>query len=417
VTRRRRIVLLALAVAALAALLAVRWLLQPDNLVPLILSQAEQATGLEITARGESDLRLRGTPQLVLREVTARMPGAPVPILEADRVLVSVPWSTLRSRGSDTTARRLEFDAPVVRLEQLRQWLASRPPSTDPVPSITRGIEISDGSLLADDWALRDLDANVPELDPGKPLRAALSGRFEADGLAAPFEAALAMQKPSLDGALGIAGEVFPAAAGWKSQATIRLSGILRDDAGQLRLQSAVLGANVRYVVDGEPSQFALGLAGTARLRSGQLELRPLAVALRGRGAIPDLDARGDLSAGETLDSSLEGQVASWPEDWPALPQPLDSATGPIPFSLQYEGPMNLTGIATLQVQRDTTRLQSRFRLPQVTNWLAAADRDSPLPPMTGTISIPRLEISGAVLEGVQVQLQDPDVDAGEPVQ
>ncbi len=407
--------LLALAVAALAALLAVRWLLQPDNLVPLILSQAEQATGLEITARGASAYRLRGTPQLVLRDVTARMPGATIPILEADRVLVSVPWSTLRSRGSDTTARRLEFDAPVVGLEQLRQWLASRPPSKAPVPRITRGIGISDGSLLAGDWALRDLDASVPELDAGKPLRATLSGRFEADGLAAPFEAALAMQKPSIDGALGIAGEVFPAAAGWKSQATFRLSGILRDAAGQLRLERAVLGANVRYFGDGEPSQFALGLAGPARLQSGRLQLQPLAVALRGNGAIPQLDARGELSTGETLDLQLEGRVASWPGEWPALPQPLDSATGPMPFSLRYEGPTNLTGIASLQVQRDATRLQSRFRLRQVTSWLAAADRDSPLPPMTGTISTPRLEISGAVLEGVQVHLQDPDIDSGEP--
>ncbi len=409
--------LLALAVFAMAALLAVRWLLQPDNLVPLVLSQAEQAMGLEITVRGESDLRLRGTPQLVLREVTARMPGVPTPVLEAERVLVAVPWSTLRSRGSDTTARRLEFDAPVVRLEQLRQWLASRPPSKAPVPTITRGIGISDGSLLAGDWALHDLDADVPELDAGKPLRATLSARFEADGLAAPFEGALAMQKPSLDGALGIAGGVFPAAAGWKSQATFRLSGILRDAAGQLRLERAVLGANVRYFGDGEPSQFALGLAGPAHVQSGRLEVQPLAIAVRGKGAIPQLDARGELSAGETLGLQLEGEVARWPADWPALPQPLDSATGPIPFSLRYEGPMKLTGIASLQVQRDATRLDSRFRLRTVTTWLGAPDRDSPLPPMTGTISTPRLEISGAVLEGVRVQLQDPDIDSGEPVQ
>ncbi len=408
--------LLALAVAALAALLAVRWLMQPDNLVPLVVSQAEQAMGLEISARGASGYRLRGTPQLVLRDVTARMPGASIPMLEAERVLVSVPWSTLRSRGSDTTARRLEFDAPVVRMEQLQQWLASRPPSKDPVPRITRGIGISDGSLLAGDWALHDLNANVPELDPGKPLRAALIGRFEADGLTVPFDLALAMEQPSVDAGLGVAGEILPTVAGWKSQADFRLSGILREAAGQPWLERAVLGANVRYVGDGEPTQFALGLAGPARLRSGQLELKPLAVALRGNGAIPQLDARGEVTAGETLDLSLEGQVARWPEDWPALPPPLDSDTGPMPFSLQYAGPMNLAGIASLQVQRDATRLRSRFRLRQVTSWLGAADGDSPLPPMTGTITTPRMEISGAVLEGVQVQLQDPDIDSGEPV-
>lgn len=409
--------LLVLAVLTLAALLAVRWLLQPDNLVPLVLAQAEQAMGLEIIARGESGFSLRGTPQLVLRDVTARMPGAAAPVLEADRVLVSVPWSTLRSRGGDTTATRLEFDAPVVRLEQLRQWLASRPPSKAPVPTFTGGIGISDGSLLAGDWALRSVDADIPELDFEKPLRARLSGRFEDDGLAAPFDIALAMHRPSMDAALGVAGEVSPAAAGWNARATFKLSGVLHDAAGQLQVERAVLGTSVRYIGDGKPVQFALGLAGPARIQSGRLALQPLAVAVRGIGAIPDLAARGELSAGQTLDLQLEGQVARWPDQWPGLPPPLDRDTGPMPFSLQYEGPMDLTGIALLEVQRGAASMESRFRMRAITGWLGAAARDSPLPPLSGTISAPRLEISGAVLEGVQVQLHDPDVDAGEPLQ
>ena len=401
---------------ALLALLAVRWLMQPGNLVPLLLAQAERALGLEIQARGASDYRLRGTPQLVLRDVTARASGAAPPLLEADRVLVSVPWSTLLARGRDTTATRLELDAPVLHIEELQRWLASRPPSDAPTPTLTRGIGISNGSVLGGAWSLHEVHADVPELDASKPLRAKLRGRYKGNGLVAPFNVALAMKRPAMDSALGLAGEVRPVAEGWQSRASFRLSGILRSQP-RLQLERAVLGTHVQYAVDGQPSlRFALGIAGAATVAPEALEIRPLALAMRGQGAIPQLDARGELSIGEILELRLQGQVARWPDAWPALPPPLGRATTPIPFQLRYAGPNDLSGIASLQVQQDATDLDARFRLRQITAWMDAGDVGSPLPPMTGTFATSRLEISGAVLEGVQVQLQDPDLEQGEPV-
>ena len=37
--------------------------------------------------------------------------------------------------------------------------------------------------------------------------------------------------------------------------------------------------------------------------------------------------------------------------------------------------------------------------------WLNAGSAGSPLPPLAGTLSTPRVEIAGATLEGVEVEL------------
>ena len=99
-----------------ATALGLLWLAQPRNLAPTVLGLAGNALGLEITAEGAADYRLRGTPQLVVRGLSAREPGAAQPLLTAERVLIALPWSTLRARGSDLTATRLELDAPVLDL-------------------------------------------------------------------------------------------------------------------------------------------------------------------------------------------------------------------------------------------------------------------------------------------------------------
>ena len=74
--------------------------MRPQTLGPRVLDMAGQALGLEISA-GEFDYGLRGSPQLVARDVSARVPGADTPLVEAERVFISLPWSTLRARGAE----------------------------------------------------------------------------------------------------------------------------------------------------------------------------------------------------------------------------------------------------------------------------------------------------------------------------
>ena len=125
---------------------------------------------------------------------------------------------------------------------------------------------------------------------------------------------------------------------------------------------------------------------------------------------IPDLRGRGSLSLGRQLKLHLGGEIAAWPAGWPALPPPLAQSDSPLPFALDYAGRMGLSDVATLALQRDDARFDGRFRATDATAWANAPARGSPLPPLSGTLHAPRLEIAGATLEGVQVELDDPDL-------
>jgi hypothetical protein len=120
------------------------------------------------------------------------------------------------------------------------------------------------------------------------------------------------------------------------------------------------------------------------------------------------------LSLADGLRIDLDGNLAGWPSAWPALPPPLGQSNSPLPFALHYDGANDLSGIAALRLQRDRTEFDGRFRLFEVMDWSAAGTKGSPLPPLSGTLTTPKLEVSGAVLEGVELQLEDPAIPASQ---
>src|SRR5690606_30776393 len=147
-TRRR--VAWILAAAGLGLLLLAAFLLsRPDRVARFALAPPAQALGLEITSSGASEYRLGGTPTAGVRAVVARLPGTATPVLAAARVLLSMPWSTLRARLADLDFTRIELDAPVLHLAAFQAWLASRPPGDGRVPTLREGIAVVDGTILA----------------------------------------------------------------------------------------------------------------------------------------------------------------------------------------------------------------------------------------------------------------------------
>ena len=72
---------------------------------------------------------------------------------------------------------------------------------------------------------------------------------------------------------------------------------------------------------------------------------------------------------------------------------------------LDYRGALAFSDSASLSLRRDATVLAARFRLPEVLAWVDAGDQSSPLPPLAGTLRTPRVEIAGATLEGVEMEL------------
>ncbi|HXH01623.1 MAG TPA: hypothetical protein VNI56_05505 [Xanthomonadaceae bacterium] len=395
--------------------LGLRTALQPERVTRLILDRAGRALGLEITAAGIGEYRLRGRPTLVVRDVIARAPGATEPVLRAKRIYLSLPWSTLRARGRDLTVDRVELDAPVLHLQALQDWLDSRPRTESRIPTITHGVHVTDGTLLAGSWQLQDLRFDIPVLRAGQRLQLRpLRGRYVAGATVARFDLAATLSEPAKHTALGVAGattiERRPAeGTPWRMPADVVLGGMLHLQDGW-RIEGARLSMAARYLATDTDQPFQLGLYGPLRYRSGRLSVIPMAVSVRGEGLIPSFDAHGGVASSRLLELQLKGVLPQWLEVWPELPPPLDESRSPLPFELDYRGRTDLSDIAHLKLQRDRTRFDGRFRLPEVRQWLDTMRTRSPLPPMDGTIRTPLLRIAGAELHGVELELDDPGI-------
>ncbi len=404
--RSRRRAWLVVLVIALVLLGLLRWASRPQQVASLVLSQASPALGLRITAKGVSEYSLRGMPKLVLRDVTAQRDGDATPVLQADRVLLSLPWSTLKSRGRDITVHRIELDRPRLDIGALQRWLATRPPSEKrATPTLTDGFVVTDGRVTGVGWAVERLALSVPTLAPRQRVRATLRGQVVAGSTRVPFDLAATLMRPEMPAGLGVAGNLTVVQPDWRLPLDLVLRGV-PDFGDGLALDAMVLGAQARYVSRETSLPFAMGIAGRASYASG-LHIAPLGLALRRGGPIPDITGGGRLDWGDSLALAFDGRMERWPEAWPALPAPLGRPNGPLPTTLAYTGPANFSGDAALHLESGATLFDGRFRLPRVLDWLDAPANAVPLPPLDGRVSTPRLEIPGATLEGVEVEIVD----------
>ena len=387
-------------------LLSAGWLLQPERSVPVLLDRIGRDLGLEITI-GDVEARFRGTPQLVVRDLRVREPGAKTPLLLADRALLSLPWSTLRSRGADLTIERVELDAPVLDVPALQSWLAKRPPGAETrIPTLTDGLRIVDGEIDNDDWRIEGVIVDLPSLHPDRPVNARLRGRYLDPPTAIPFDLAVAMSTPANNAGIAAAGTLTIERGDWRMPATIRLSGPLQLGEDEVAMVPARLGVSARYESGDTRLPFTLGLAGPLRFDEATWVLAPAGVALRGAPPLPSLDAHGALALGRRLALDLSGALPQWPGAWPALPPPVSASASPLPFSLRYAGKPDLSDVAALSLRRDATRFDARFRLYDLLDWTKRPD-GAPLPPLDGHLVSPKLVVSGATLEGVEIDLDD----------
>ena len=416
-TRRGRLARFAIVMVILLVALAIiaSYLLQPQRASAFLLGRVGTSLGLRITASGAASYRLRGTPQLVLRGVVAQRPGDPNALLRAERVFVSVPWSTLRARGADLTAQRIELDAPILDVPALQRWLATRPPSETKVPTLIDGLRIVRGRVDNDGWRIDGIEVDLPSLAPGKPLRAHLMGRYVAPPTTLPFDLDVALTKPGNDAGLAVIGRVALEGDGWKLPAQIHLVGPLHLGDDEVSMLPAKFGLSARYISAKSNLPFVLGAAGPLHFDEGVWALDPAALILHGRGLVPNASAKGALALGRRLVMRLHGDIAAWPEAWPALPAPLSGSTSPLAFNLDYVGQVDFSEIASLALQRDATKFDARFKLPAILAWLDAGVPGSPLPPLTGHLQTPRVDIAGTTLEGVEIDFQDDVITSASP--
>lgn len=418
--RTRRIALLAGAIAVLALLLALslRVALQPARVTRLVLDQLGKSLGLEIAAEGIGEYRLRGTPSLVVRDVVARAPGAATPLLRAGRVFVSLPWSTLRSRGRLLEIRRIELDAPVLDLPAFRKWQAERPPGKTRIPTLIDGMAVTRGRIDNGDWRVERISLTLPRLHPQRAVDARVGGVYRGSSqdppVSAPFDLAVSLTRPARRAGLGISGNLALDRGRWQVASHLRLSGPFELRQEVPRVHPARIALDARYAAGDARIPFALGLSGPLQFDAGTLTVVPAGIAMRGDGVVPDFDGHGRIAFGRGALVEIDGVLAEWPEAWPALPAPIGTSTSPLPFALSYAGRTDFSGIASLQLRRDAARFDARFRLPAIIAW---SDGDtSPLPPLDGRLTAPRMRIPGAELEGVELEIDDPGVSTTAPV-
>ena len=392
----------------LVALVAAAMLMQPRQLARIALGSVGNALGLEIGFEGDARYRLRGTPLLEVRDVTMRQPGATEPLLRAARVLVSLPWSTVRDRAAPLVLERIELDAPVVDIALMQAWLATRPPGDGGLPTLSRGIAVRDGQVLADGWALEGLHLDLPSFAQARPLAAHARGAL---ALAAPtrlhFDLQLAATAPANGAGAAARGRVRLEGAGWQLPAHVAASGPIHFDAGVVGVSPLRFGMSGAYRGTGEPLRLALGLHGPLRLRDGTWTLAPAALALRGEGLVPTLDATGQAGFGSALLLEFDGTMPRWPATWPGLPAPLDDASAPFAFTASYAGARDFSSPLSLRVEQAGTEAEARFRVADVLAWMDAGAAGSPLPPIQARASAPRIEFAGAVLQGVELGIED----------
>jgi len=409
-TRARRWFIAVMALILVAALLAY-WGSRPQRVAGLVMSQLGPALGLEITATGVSEYALRGGPRLVLRNVVARTPGATRDVLRANRIDVAVPWSTVRSRGAELAFTHVELDAPVIDLGALQSWLAARPAGESRMPTLSNGLRVRDGRVVGDGWSVEALSLDVPRVLPKQPVDARISGHVASAGTTVTFALMLAMTAPANNATATITGTARYAQADRRLVSRIHASGPLHLDNGELTIAPLRFSTSARYTQGKTNLPFVFALNGPLRVHGTTVALSPAGVALRGSDVIPNIDARAAFAYSKRAALHLEGTLATWPDTWPALPAPIGQSTSPLPFALDYNGPPDFSHTTRLQLTRDDTHFDGRFRVPDVLAWIDAPPA-SPLPPLSGRVRTPRVEIAGAILEGVDVRLEDPALNA-----
>ena len=398
----------AVAIVLLLAAIAAAVLMQPQRLARLVLGGVGANLGLKIGFEGEARYRLRGTPMLEVRDVGVRRAGDDQAMLHAARAMVSLPWSTVLDRsGQPLALHGLELDAPVLDLPRLQAWLASRPPGGGRLPSLSEGVRVRDGRVLADGWELRDLDLRLPRF----AAEAALAADARGSLLMAPptrvhFNLHLAATRPANGAGVGARGQVRIEHEGWQLPAFATASGPLRIHGGSWGIAPLRFGASGEYQGEGDPLPFALGAHGPLRLRDGTWTLVPATVALRGEGVVPRVDAHGRAALGGALLLELAGTLPGWPDAWPALPAPLGTSTSPIRVAVGYAGAADLSDPVALHMRRDRASAEASARITEVFAWMDAAATGTPLPPLRGRASAPRIEVPGGVLEGVEIIIE-----------
>jgi hypothetical protein len=266
----------------------------------------------------------------------------------------------------------------VLDVDALQRWLAARPEVPFKLPTLTQGAKVVGGTVVGNGWTLRDVDIALPHLATGAPV--------------------------DLDFAMH----------GKRDTIELDARGNVHLDAAQAAT-AYTIGADLKLAHEPEPLAGRIDSAGRFRIGDEAFTLQADTLALDGQSPLPKLtgeawsDKHGQLALG------FRGELGGWPKEWPALPPPMGAVQGPFPVTMLYRGATDFSDPLRMAMAIGPARADVRFRVREVLAWMDAPGA-SPLPPLTGTASLPQLDFEGVTLRGVRAVLRDdPVVEAPAP--
>jgi hypothetical protein len=350
--------------------------LQPQRLTATVLTRLGSSLKLDIAFDGTPDYAFKPEPRLRVPNVVVTDPATGIVVLRAKRLEASLPWATIR--GGDIVITRLELDEPALDVDGLQRWLAARPKAPFKLPTLTQGAAVADGTVVGNGWRLEDVDLDLPHLATGAPvdLDFALRARRDATDVRAKGQAHL---------------DAAAAASAYR------------------------LAARLEMAHEPEPMEARVRSAGRYRLDDDGVALLAHSLDASTDAPLPSLAGEAWLDKHAQLALGFRGELAEWEKQWPALPPPVGAAKGPHPVVAVYRGKPDFSDPVRLGVAIGPARAQVAVRVREMLAWLDAPGA-SPLPPLTGTASVPELDFEGAVLKGVRAEMhEDATVKAPAP--
>jgi hypothetical protein len=364
---RKWIVLAVLVALGLLAWWQVDRQLEPHRLTTTVLGQLGKSLELDFAFDGTPVYALRPEPRLRVPRLVVTDPATGRVIARADALDVSLPWSTVR--GGDLVITRLDLERPTIDVAGVQRWLAARPEAPFELPTFRKGLRVADGTLVGEGWRVEGLRLALPRLAAGEAVDLEFAGRVRKDAIDAS------------------------------------LQGTLHVDRAQASSPFA-LDADATLARDPQPLRGALAAKGSFALADGRTAVVVDTLRIDGEPPLPELAGRGRFELAQALAFGFTGELASWPGQWPALPMPLAQAQGPFPIALDYRGRPDLSDPLGLGLSMGEARLDARVRVPELLAWIDAPPA-SPLPPLAGRLTLPRIDFGGTTLRGVTVEMHD----------
>jgi hypothetical protein len=370
------VVLGVVAVLTLLGWWAVDRQLEPQRLTTTVLSRLGAALKLDLAFSGTPEYAFRPEPRLRVPNLVVTDPVTGKVVLRAGQLDISLPWATVR--GGEPVITRLDLRAPVLDVAGLQRWLAARPKTPFKLPTLSKGAAVHDGTVVGDGWELRKVELDLPYLAPDAPVDLAYSLRVLRGASVVALHGKAHIEHATAASPFAIASGI----------ALARASGPL---AGSLAMQGRYAFTDGRFALDAD------------------------ALRIDGASPLPQLTGRAHLETGDALAAEFAGELATWPQDWPALPMPLATAQGPFPLTLAYRGKGDFSDPVAIGLAMAQARLDAQVRVPAMLAWMDAPPA-SPLPPLTGRLTLPEIDFEGTTLRGVRVEMHEdaaPEPGAG----